>query len=452
MCYKRARFTMEFFIELKVCEHIKGQCQKVLIKELLKIKKAYIISTGTEITSGAIVDTNGAFLARNLTEEGFKVIGCSVVGDDKDYMHKLFVKTLQEADLIVASGGLGPTLDDVTKHALCQALDMELVLDEKEEEKIKRYFQKRERSMPDINIRQAMFPAGAQLLDNNFGTASGMYLLLPEQMVVLLPGPPRELKPMFEQELLPVLRKKFNLQEKKIIRRTVKVFGPGESQVETMLQPLIATAKGYSFAFLADEGEVHIKINLEEEFIAQGDVLLNKAVSDIEDIMGDSVFGYEEDTLISRVSFLLKEKRMMLSVAESCTGGLLAKMLTDHAGSSDFFWGSLVVYNNDAKKKLLGVNEKTLLEKGAVSEEVAEEMAVNIRQSAGTDIALSVTGIAGPGGAAAGKSVGLVFIGCADDEGCLVKKMNFSANRDFNRLFSAKTALDILRRRLEHKA
>jgi nicotinamide-nucleotide amidase len=419
---------------------------------LLKIKKAHVISTGTEITSGSIVDTNGAFLARNLTEMGFKVIGCSVAGDDEDYMHKLFGKALQEADMIIASGGLGPTLDDVTKQALCRALDMELVLDEKEREKIENYFRQRKRPMPDINIRQAMFPPGARLLNNSFGTASGMYLCLPGQMVVLLPGPPREMKPMFEKGLIPLLRDKFNLPEKNVTSRAVKVFGPGESQAETMLQPLIETAEGYSFAFLADEGEIHIKVAIEEEFMGQGNILLSKAVSDIENIMGDNVFGYEEDTLISRVSFLLKEKKLTLSVAESCTGGLLAKMLTDCPGSSDFFWGSLVVYSDVAKKNLLGVNEEILRAKGAVSTEAAEEMAVNLRRRTGTDIALSVTGIAGPDGAVAGKPVGLVFIGYADDEGCFVKKMNFFANREFNRVFSAKTALDILRRRLENKA
>ena len=377
---------------------------------------------------------------------GFEVIGHSVLGDHEELLSSAFAKAWREADLVIASGGLGPTNDDVTKQALCTALGNKLVLREGEAERLRRHFEKRKRTMTDNNLRQALFPEEAELLANHFGTASGMYVAKANKMAVLLPGPPKEMGPMFKNELVPIIKEYFQADAIDTARKTIKVFGPGESMVETLLAPVIRKAENYQVAFRAVEGEVHIKIAAEGKSWASSQAILDEAVIAVENELGSNIFAYDDDTMAQTVANLLCKQHLHIALAESCTGGMIAKLITDVPGSSDVFWGAVTVYSNEAKMKLLGVPDSLLQEFGAVSSEVAQEMARQLLRLSGVDIAMSVTGIAGPEGGTPKKPVGLVYIGWAYKDSCYAKEMHFAGDRDSNRLMAAKTVLDIIRR------
>lgn len=412
------------------------------------MQRAFIISTGTELMLGSTVDTNSVFLSQHLTALGFKVIGKSIVGDSEEYIEQAFRQGLQAADLVVSSGGLGPTRDDLTKETACRALKVEPVLVEEEAQRLRDYFKRRQREMPQANLKQAMFPAQATVLRNRMGTAPGMYLKLDDKLVVLLPGPPREMMPMFTEEVEPLLKQDFALQADLVARRTIKVLGPGESQVESLIGDLMDSGSGYSLALLASDGEVHVKITAEGDNPRLSRDIMEKISAEIEKRLGNHVFGRDEDTLEDRVADLLVKRGYMTAVAESCTGGLLAKMLTDKPGSSKYFWGSVTSYSNQAKELLLHVSHDTLAEFGAVSPQTAEEMARGLLKVTGVDVTLAITGIAGPDGGSPEKPVGLVYIGLADGGGCRTRELRFVGSRDAIRILSAKSALDLLRRHL----
>ncbi len=413
---------------------------------MVVIKKAFIISTGTELMLGLAVDTNSVFLSSHLTQLGFKVVGQYVIGDDEKIIENAFRLGISSADIIVASGGLGPTLDDLTKEVLCKVIDKKMELRPKEVKKIESIFKMRNRAMPSNNLKQAMFPLEAKLLNNDFGTASGMTIETEGKIIALLPGPPRELEPMYLKYLEPYLQEYYSLSPSKDGRKTLKVMGLGESQVEELLNPLINNATDYYFAFLAIDGEVHIKITVNDDFEGDYDRVLEQARLDIKKIIGDNVFAEEDVTLAQIVADKLRAANKSLALAESCTGGLLSKMITDFSGISDNFWGAVVTYSNEAKINFLDVNEQTLVSEGSVSEETAIEMATNLQKISGADIALSITGIAGPEGGNEKKPVGLVYIAWADCHACHCKKLQFLGNRESVRMLAAKTALDILRR------
>jgi nicotinamide-nucleotide amidase len=315
-------------------------------------------------------------------------------------------------------------------------------------ERLRNWFAVRQRSMPAINLRQAMFPAEAIVLINLKGTAPGMYLQKDGKTIILLPGPPREMKNMFLNEVEPLLKKDFAADMPKIIRRTIKTLGLGESQVEERLGDLMNCPDGLSMALLAVAGEVHICLAGEARL--EGDRLFEDCSAKIVEKMGRNVFGWDDETLAGTTAGLLISQGKNLAVAESCTGGLLGKMITDLPGSSRYFWGGVISYSNEAKQRLLGVREDTLLQYGAVSPETAREMAQGIRRISGADMALAITGIAGPEGGSAEKPVGLVYIALASDTGCEVKELRFGLGRDLIRVLSAKSALDLLRRQMEY--
>lgn len=415
------------------------------------MKKAYIISTGTELLLGTTIDTNSVFISEKLFENGIRVIAKSVVGDNEESIRRAFRLGLESADVVISSGGMGPTLDDLTKTIACEVMDSTMELIEEEVERLKDYFARRKRKMPEINLKQAMFPSEASILNNPLGSAPGMYLNKNGKIIILLPGPPREMKPMLVNEALPLLVKDFGSECRKAHMRTIKVLGPGESQVDEMLSEIIEDPRGCSLALLAKDGEVHVKVTAEGVDEAASQVILDGLSARITAKLGESVFGYDEDTLVSVVADLLVKRGQKLAMAESCTGGLLSKMISDLPGSSRYFWGSVISYSNEAKKLFLGVQETTLEQFGAVSPESAREMAMGIRSRAGTDYGIGITGIAGPDGGTETKPVGLVYIAVADADDCLVKEMRFISGRDGIRALSARTALDILRRRLQAK-
>lgn len=410
------------------------------------MQRACIISTGTELMLGSTVDSNSVFLSQRLTDLGFKVVTRYTVGDSQEHIRHAFTQGLRQAELVVSSGGLGPTLDDLTKQVACQVLGVEAVMNEAEVQRLREFFRRRNREMPEANLKQAMFPDQAQILPNRVGTAPGMYFARQGKAVVLLPGPPREMEDMYCNALEPVLKRDFFIKQK-VARKTVKVLGPGESQVEVLLGRLMEKP-GYSLALLARDGEVHVKVSAEAEDMGKAETICDKAVSQIEERLASHVFGYDDDTLESRVAGFLSQRGLRLAVAESCTGGLLAKILTDIPGSSSYFWGSVCSYSNEAKEIFLGVNPDTLNRFGAVSSETAAEMATGLRQRSGADYTISITGIAGPGGGTADKPVGLVFIGLASPEGCIVKELRFVGHREAIRILAVKSALDLLRRHL----
>lgn len=415
------------------------------------MKKAYIISTGTELLLGTTMDTNSVFLSEKLAENGIRVVAKSVVGDNEESIRRAFQLGLQSADLVVSSGGMGPTLDDLTKTIACDAMGCKMELVEEEVNRLKDFFARRKRPMPESNLRQAMFPPEAVILKNPLGTAPGMYLRKDEKIIVLLPGPPREMMPMFTNEVLPLLIKDFGPECNRAIMRTIKVLGPGESQVDKILAEIIEDPRGCSLALLAKDGEVHIKVTAEGAEESASNLILDEICDKIIAKMGESVFGFDEDTLVSIVADLLVKKGQKIALAESCTGGLLAKMISDLPGSSRYFWGSVTSYSNEAKQVFLGVKKETLEQFGAVSPETANEMATGIREKSGSDYGIAITGIAGPDGGTDTKPVGLVYIALADDKECQVKEMHFVGGRDGIRMLSARTALDILRRKLLSK-
>lgn len=411
---------------------------------------ACIISTGTELLLGSTWDSNCIFLSQRLNDLGIQVIARFTVGDNREQMKNAFENALKLADLVICTGGLGPTLDDLTKEIACEVAGCQMELVEEEVRRLQDYFSRRKRKMPEANLKQAMFPPEAKILKNLKGTAPGMYLKKNGKVLVLLPGPPREMQAMYLQEVETQLKKDFDLDNKHSTSCTIKVIGPGESQVDEMLIDIINNSHNYSLALLAIDGEVHIKVTAEGENTEHSKQILQEISQRIENTMGRYVFGHDEESLAGIIAELLVKTGKRLAVAESCSGGLLARMITDLPGSSRYFWGSVTSYSNEAKVKLLGVKEETLENYGAVSQETAEEMARGILKSSGCDYSLAITGIAGPDGGTREKPVGLVYIALAAQEDCKVKEMHFAGDREAIRMLSAKTALDMLRRHLQY--
>lgn len=410
------------------------------------MKKAYIIATGTELVTGSTPDTNSVYLAQKLDELGIKVVGKSVVGDTREFIKKAFITGLNMADIVIATGGLGPTLDDLTKEVACEVMQLKMEIIDEELERLKDFFARRNRPMPEANKKQAMFPREALRLKNEAGTAPGMYLKQNGKVLILLPGPPHEMALMFDNEAVPLLIKDLGASVCKTERRIIKVFGIGESQVEEKIADIIQNPGGVSVALLAREGEVHIRLTAEGEDRENSKAIMNDISEKIEARLGDYIYGYDEDTLPSVIAELARERGLVMAFAESCTGGLLSKMITDLPGSSEYFWGGVVTYSNEAKRKILGVKGDTLEKYGAVSEETAKEMLMGVLSLSGADIGAAITGIAGPGGGSETKPVGLVYIAAGSKKHNQVIKMNFAGNRGVIRTLSAKTALDLIRR------
>ncbi len=411
---------------------------------------ACIISTGTELLLGSTMDSNCMFLSQRLSDLGVRVITRFTVGDNHEQIKNAFINAFKLADLVICSGGLGPTMDDLTKEIACEVVGCKMELVEEEVKHLQEYFARRKRKMPEGNLKQALFPREAIILKNSKGTAPGMYLKKHGKVLILLPGPPREMQLMYLQEVETLLKKDFHLDEKQSASCTIKVIGPGESQVDEMLADIINQLRGCSIALLAHDGEVHIRITAEGENSSHSKQILREISGQIENTMDRYVFGHNEETLTGVVAELLVSKGKSLAVAESCSGGLLAQMITDLQGSSGYFWGSVTSYSNEAKVKFLGVKEETLESYGAVSRETAEEMARGILSKSGCDFSLAITGTAGPNGGTREKPVGLVYIALAAKDICTVKEMHFAGGREAVRMLSAKTALDMLRRQLQY--
>lgn len=388
--------------------------------------KAHLICSGTELLLGQTVNTNAQYLGQELAKLGIDLYEVVTVGDNLGRLSEAIRRGGEKADLVLVSGGLGPTEDDITREALAKGLDVPLVYHREAEEIVARFFQGRGRPVPEVNRRQFLAPRNAKILDNPFGTAPGIYYEHQDRIYVLLPGPPRELKPMYENELLPLLRSRAGGMV--ILSRVVKVAGIGEPAAEEKIKDLLHSSNP-TIAPTVKRGEVHFRITAKANGAAEAEKLIQPLEEKIHERLGDYIFGKDEETLEEAVAQLLFQQGLTIAVAESCTGGLLAHRLTNVSGSSNYFQLGTVVYHNRWKEELLGVPGKVLADKGAVSFEVAEAMAKGIRAKGGTDIGIGITGIAGPLGGTPQKPVGLVYLGMDFKGRVEVWRENWVGNR-----------------------
>ena len=407
-----------------------------------------LISVGTEILLGNIVNTNAAYLAEQCALLGCSLYRQSVIGDNEGRMEELIRQAVGRSDIVILTGGLGPTKDDLTKEVTAKVFGKELYMDEHSRERIEGFFQRRGGKITENNWKQAMLPEGAIVLDNDNGTAPGLIIENKEngKTAILLPGPPNEMKPMFEKDVAPYLRQ---LSQEGIYSRMVKICGIGESAAETMVADLMDAQTNPTLAPYAKTGEVHFRITAKARTEEEAEEMMQPLLEEMKNRFGNAIFTIEEKvTLEEAIVELLKERKMTLTTAESCTAGKLAGRIMNVAGASEVYNEGYITYANAAKEKLLGVKHETLETYGAVSEQTAAEMAIGAAKAAQADAALSVTGIAGPGGGTPEKPVGLVYIGCYVNGNVTVKKCLFTGNREKNRDSSVVQALTLLRSEL----
>lgn len=408
-----------------------------------------LISVGTEILLGNIVNTNAAYLAEKCALLGCSLYHQSVIGDNEERMEEAIRQAVDRSDIVILTGGLGPTKDDLTKEVAARVFGRELYMDEHSRQRIEEYFQKiKSRKVTENNWKQAMVPEGAIVIDNDNGTAPGLIIEDKERKkaAILIPGPPNEMKPMFEKDVAPYLNK---LQPEGIYSHMVKICGIGESQAETMVSDLMDAQSNPTLAPYAKTGEVHFRVTakaLNEELAEE---LMRPMLEEMQRRFGNAIYTMEEDvTLEDSIVGLLKQMGLTVTTAESCTGGKLAARLLNVSGASDVYREGYITYANASKEKLLGVCHETLVSYGAVSEQTAREMAAGAAKVAESDAAISITGIAGPGGGTPEKPVGLVYIGCQVRGICKVKEFRFTGNREKNRDYAVVRALTMLREML----
>lgn len=410
--------------------------------------KAEIIAVGSELLLGDILNTNAQFLARQLAELGIDIYYQGVVGDNPERLQDVLATAVGRSEIIITTGGLGPTEDDLTKETICNAVGAELVLDEEVLAEITAFFEKIGGEMTDNNRKQAMVPKGATILHNENGTAPGIVLERAKQMIVMLPGPPSEMRPMFENQVKPILAKK---SDGVIYSTALRFFGIGESSLETKLKKFVEQVNP-SVALYAKPSEVLVRVTAKAASAEQAKEMCENQVKELRDLVGEYIYGQDVDSLEEAVVKQLIEKKLRIATAESCTGGWLAKKITGIAGASEIMDMSFVTYANRAKEELLEVPHKILEKYGAVSRKVAAFMAKGARKKSSADLALAITGIAGPDGGTEQKPVGLVFIALVDRDKVWVKKCELSGrqntDRDEIRNKATLHALDMVRQYL----
>ena len=402
-----------------------------------------LISVGTEILLGNIVNTNAAYLAEKCAALGLSCYYQDVVGDNEERLCETIRTALSRADILLISGGLGPTQDDLTKEAAAKVLGKPLVLHERSKAAIQEYFSARGLEITDNNWKQAMVPEGSIVLDNPNGTAPGMIIEKDGKYVVLMPGPPGELMPMFEASVIPYLGR---LQDAVIFSQTVKICGVGESKAETMVKDLIDAQTNPTIATYAKTGEVHLRVTARGADEKEARKLVKPVVKELKGRFESHVYTTEDAvTLEKAVVDLLLANKLTVSTVESCTGGLVAARLINVPGVSEVFKAGYITYSNKAKRRLLGIKKNLLLKHGAVSREIAEAMAVGASVLSKADVTVSVTGIAGPDGGTPEKPVGLVYIGCYVCGNLTVKECRFQGSRAKIRESAVSSALALMR-------
>lgn len=406
---------------------------------------AWLISTGTELALGQAVDTNAPWLARELAALGVRCVRQVVVPDEPEALRDTLLSAVEGCDLVIITGGLGPTADDVTRPAVAAAAGCELISDPDSLEQIRAFFAARGRAMPDRNRIQALRPASGRALPNRCGTAPGIRIAIRDKVCFALPGVPFEMKAMFAEHVAPELRR--TARGNVLLSRTLQTFGAGESEVASRLGELMTRGRNPEIGTTAQLGVISVRINASAESALGATALLDRAESEVRRRLGPLVFGRDEETLASAVGRLLTERGETVATAESCTGGLIGKLLTDVPGSSRYYAGGVVSYSNALKHALLGVGAELISRQGAVSQAVALAMARGARERLRTTYALAVTGVAGPEGGTPARPVGLVFAALATPREARAHELRFGPDspRDVVRTRAAHSALNLLR-------
>lgn len=407
--------------------------------------RAEIISVGTELLLGQIVDTNAAHLSRVLSELGIDLHYRSTVGDNAARLSEALRLALSRADVVFTIGGLGPTQDDLTRETVADVVGDEMMLDDECASRLRAFFRARGVQMPETNLKQAMVPKKGRALPNPLGTAPGAVFETEDgRAVITLPGPPREFTAMLESAVVPYLRARAGADSQIIRSRVLRIAGMGESSVEERIKHLLA-GENPTVAPYASPGEVKLRITAKASGIEEAEALIDSLDREITSLLGDFVYGRDDETLEQVVVERLRSRTMTLATAESCTGGLISSRITDVPGSSEVFLGGVVSYSNSAKMQLLGVPRQTIDHHGAVSEQTAAAMAEGARRVFCADIGLSVTGIAGPGGGTPLKPVGLVYVAVSSEADTSVQEHRFSGSRPDIKQRTSQAALDAVR-------
>jgi len=412
--------------------------------------QAEILSVGTELLLGQIVNTNAAYLSRRLADLGIDVFRQVTVGDNLGRIRVAVAEAADRADVVIITGGLGPTADDITAEAVALALGRDLVLDGASASHIRRLLEGRGIPILDRHIKQARLPAGSRVMPNPIGTAPGFIVERDGKLVCTLPGVPSEMEAMAEESLWPELRRRAPAA---VIRsRVLRFVGIGESSLEELISNLVQGQANPTIAFLAKTGEVHLRLTAKTSDPSQADRLLDELEAAVRERAGRFIYGRDEESLEAAVGVRLRAAGLTLGLAESCTGGLIGHRITQVPGSSDYFLGSLVTYSNRAKIEILGVPETFLAEHGAVSQPVAIAMATGARRALGADLAVSVTGIAGPAGGTPDKPIGLTYIGVSGPNGEDCEEHRLGGTRDMIKSRAANAALALALRQAERLA
>jgi nicotinamide-nucleotide amidase len=410
--------------------------------------RAEIIAIGSELLTQSRLDTNSLFITEQLNALGVDVVEKHVVGDERERLSAAIAEAMGRVEVVLLSGGLGPTEDDVTRDAAAAALGRGLYLSQEQEQVLVRRFQQINRHMAENNRRQAYLIEGAEALPNPHGTAPGQFVTANGHSLFLLPGPPRELKAMVVEQVVPRLIPMLPVRFIKL--RTFRIAGMGESDLDTLIAPVYTKYSNPTTTVLSGPGDLSVTLIARCETEQEADALLREAGDPIAELLGDRVYSTDNSPLEVAVGNLLRSKQATVATAESCTGGLVAARLSEHAGSSDFFVGSIVTYTDQQKNALLGVPKELLESYTAVSEPVARAMAAGARARTGATYALSVTGYAGPGGGTEETPAGTVFIGLAAPEGTKVIRFRYGLDRQRIRALATQAALDMLRRELHN--
>jgi len=407
---------------------------------------AEIIAVGSELLTPFRLDTNSLYLTGKLNSLGMEVRFKTVVGDDRERLASSVRQAIERSELVILTGGLGPTEDDVNREVVADVLDRPLLEVPELRKSLEERWAKLGRAMPANNLRQTLVPRGAEWLPNARGTAPGLWLEQDERILVLLPGPPWELEAMFEAECLPRLARRS--AGRRIRTRTYKVVGLPESEVDLRIAPAFKKYENPETTILSVMGMIEVHLRAQGSSDEEADGLLAELGDKIELALGDHIFSSRGESLEEVVGMYLVMKQKTVAVAESCTGGLVAERLTRVAGSSNFFLGGVVCYSNELKTRFVGVPAEMIAAEGAVSKPVAQALAEGVRRRTGASIGIGITGIAGPSGGTPEKTVGLVFIALADERSTEVRRFQFPGDRERVRTWSSVAALEMVRRRI----
>ncbi len=407
-----------------------------------------ILSVGTEILLGDILNTNTRFLSEELAKLGISVLRHTTVGDNPERLREAASTALGRSDIVIATGGLGPTADDITREICCDAFGFELVVDEEIVEDIRSYFRRKGTDMPETNLRQAYVPVGGAVFRNENGTAPGLGMKKNGKCLVILPGPPYEMAPMYKKSVVPFIKE---YAGGIIASHTVRTMKIGESAMAEICADMLEKANP-TVAPYAKMGEALLRVTAKADSEEAAEEMCKPVIEEIKRRLGGYVYGIDSENIEGRVVELLKKNKLSIATAESCTAGYIPKRITDVPGASSVFEYGAVTYSNAAKEKVLGVKHSTLEEFGAVSSETALEMAAGIRRISGADIGISVTGIAGPESDESGKPAGLIYVAIDAEDYSECEKVETARNdREYNRYVSASRALNLVRIYIEQK-